>query len=57
MAYLAIIATCSNQEEYEKLNFSGFVVKVAESHFAWFLTAAVYCNCYGHQKKRNDSFQ
>ena len=31
-----MIATCSNQKEHEKLNFSGFVVKVAESQFAWF---------------------
>ena len=33
---LAIIDTSSNQKVYEKLNFSGFIVKAVESHFAWF---------------------
>ena len=33
---LAAIVTSSNQKVYEKLNFSGIIVKTAESHFAWF---------------------
>ena len=39
VAHLAIIIRSSynrNQKVYEKLNFSGIVVKAAESHFAWF---------------------
>ena len=30
------MANFSNQKVYEKLNFGGFVVKAADSHFAWF---------------------
>ena len=51
---LAITATCRNKKVYEKLNFSGIVVKAVESHFA---CSAVYCKRLGQQKKRNDSFQ
>ena len=36
MAHLAIIVHSSNQKVYEKLIFSGFIVKAAELHFAWF---------------------
>ena len=35
-SYYRLIDTCSNQKVYEKINFSGFAVKAAESHFAWF---------------------